>query len=303
MFTEMINLMGEMLLLMLVGWAIRATGLLTEEGKKCLTDLLMYVVIPGNIIKAFTSVTLDADLRDSLLAGLIVAILIQVGCSLIGKVIYFMMSPGEKSVYQYSTVCSNAGFMGNALVQAIWGDLGQLYAAIYLIPQRIVIWSAGLTYFTKAPSWRVLVRKVATHPCLIAVYVGLVLMFAQIPLPGMLNNTVSALSACNTALTMIYVGTAFTEVKWAELLSFKQVYFAIVRLIIIPLVVYIPCRMLGLEPMVIRVSTFLAAMPAGATTSLLAAKYGADEATAGKCVILTTTLSIVTLTVWGIVLS
>ena len=55
--------------------------------------------------------------------------------------------------------------------------------------------------------------------------------------------------------------------------------------------------------MVTGVSTFLAAMPAGSTTSLLAAKYGADEVSAAKCVIFTTALSVISLPVWGMILT
>lgn len=302
MVTEMLSLMGEMLLLLLIGWGVRAANIVTDEGKKCVTDLVMYVIIPGNIIHAFTSIELDADLASTLTATLIIALLIQVGCAILCRIVYPMMTPSERSVYQYATVCSNAGFMGPALAQAIWGDLGQLYTAVYVIPQRIMVWSAGLTYFTKAPSWKVLMKKIATHPCLVSVYIGIVLMIARIQLPGFLARTASALSACTTAMTMIYVGMVFTEIKWRELISLKVLYYTFIRLILIPLLVYIPCILLQLDPMVIKISTFMAAMPAGATTSLLAAKYGADEVTAGKCVVLSTALSVITLTIWGIVL-
>ena len=303
MVGQMFSLMGEMLLLMLTGWLVRRIGIVTKEGKKCLTDLILYVILPCNITKAFISEKLDAELWSSMAIVLIVAILIQVLCTLIGIFAYRGMNEGEKSVYQYATVCSNAGFMGNPLSQAVFGDLGLLYTSIYLIPQRIVMWTAGVSYFTKDSDKKGLLKKVLVHPCMIAVYVGMFLMLTRIPLPDFLNKTITSISACTSAMTMIYIGTIFTDVNWKELVTKKQIYFAVIRLVLIPLIVYIPCRLLGLDPMVTGVSTFLAAMPAGSTTSLLAAKYGADEVSAAKCVIFTTALSVISLPVWGMILT
>ena len=55
MIGQMFSLMGEMLLLMLTGWLVRRIGIVTKEGKKCLTDLILYVILPCNITKAFIS--------------------------------------------------------------------------------------------------------------------------------------------------------------------------------------------------------------------------------------------------------
>ena len=55
----------------------------------------------------------------------------------------------------------------------------------------------------------------------------------------------------------------------------------------------------GIEPLLGAVATLITAMPAGSTTPILAARYGADEATGAKAVILTTVLSMATLPAWS----
>lgn len=37
--------------------------------------------------------------------------------------------PGKKKVLQYATICSNAGFMGNPIIEGIYGQEGLLYAS------------------------------------------------------------------------------------------------------------------------------------------------------------------------------
>lgn len=300
MITQMMQLMGEMLLLMLTGLLIRRIGIVTNEGRKCLTDLILYVILPCNIVRAFIN---EADsvagIGSALGQVLLIAVLIQVLCTVMGYVCYRRMNDGEKQVYQYATVCSNAGFMGNPLTEAVFGDLGLLYASIYLIPQRIVMWTAGVSYFNRDSDRKGLVKKVLVHPCMIAVYIGMFLMLTRIPLPGFMDKTVTALSSCTTAMTMVYIGTILSDVDWKTMVTGKQIYFALLRLIVIPLIVWLPCLFLHVDPLITGVSVFLAAMPAGSTTSLLAAKYGADEDSAAKCVVFTTALSVVTLPLWG----
>ena len=87
-------------------------------------------------------------------------------------------------VLQYATVCSNAGFLGNPVAEGLYGSIGLLYASVYLIPQRIVMWSAGISYFTESPSRKEVVKKVLTHPCIVAVEIGIVLMVTQVKRQG-----------------------------------------------------------------------------------------------------------------------
>lgn len=299
----MFELMGEMLLLMLTGLVIRRIGIVTNEGKKCLSALILDVVLPCNIFRAFYNIDFDLGLAATLGTVLIIAILIQVLCTLIGMFCYGCMKDGEKQVYQYATVCSNAGFMGNPLSEAVFGELGLLYTSIYLIPQRVVMWTAGVSYFSNEKNKGRLIRKVMANPCMIAVYFGLFFMLTRIGLPGFITKTVTSLSSCTTAMTMVYIGTILADVDWKTLVTPRQIYFAILRLVVIPVIVWIPCLLLHIDSLVTGVSVFLAAMPAGSTTSLLATRYGADEETAAKCVVFTTALSVVSLPVWGMLLT
>ena len=86
--------------------------------------------------------------------------------------LYEKVEKERRTVLQYATVCSNAGFLGNPVAEGIYGSMGLLYASIYLIP----------SYFTESTSKRDLIKKVVTHPCIIAVGIGLTIMIFQIKL-------------------------------------------------------------------------------------------------------------------------
>ena len=78
-----------------------------------------------------------------------------------------------------------------------------------------------------------------------------------------------------------------------------QVYYAALRLVCIPLVVFGLSRAAGADHLVAAVCTLLSAAPAGSTTSILAAKYVGDELSAAKAVVFTTALSVITIPVWS----
>lgn len=301
MFNDLYQLMGMMLFLMIAGFLMRKSNIITKEGKKSMTDIILYAILPCNIIKAF-SMELQADFWKNFLQVLIVAVLVQLVSLIVARCMYIRIKDGEKQVYQYATVCSNSGFMGNPLSEGVFGNTGLLYATVFLIPQRIVMWTAGVSYFQNGVNKKDVYKKVLMHPCMLATYIGLIIMLFQIKLPAVISSTVLSLSNCCTAMTMIYIGTILVEVNFKMLVNLKQVYFAMIRLFVIPLLVYMSCRVCQIDALIIGVCTLLSGTPAGSTTSLLAAKYEADEISAAKCVVFTTAISTITIPLWSIFL-
>ena len=135
-------------------------------------------------------------------------------------------------------------------------------------------------------------------PCILSVLIGFLLMVTQIRLPEVLNVTIKTVAGANTFLAMALVGLILSKVKLTELVERDTIYYAFIRLVFIPLLVYIGCRLASVDDLVTGVSVVLAAMPAASVTAVMASKYKKDEAFATKCVVFTTLLSLVTVPVW-----
>lgn len=303
MFETMINLMGMMFLLIMTGFLLRKFGYITDAGKKCITDVLLYAILPCNIIKAFTT-DLGTDHWNDFAVLLAVAIFVQIMALVICRFCYNRMNQGEKAVYQYATVCSNSGFLGNPVAESVFGATGLLYASVFLLPQRVVMWTAGVSYFTQETDKRQAYKKIIRHPSMIATYIGFILLIFHLTIPTPIYKAVISLSNCTTAMTMMYIGTILVGVDFKSLITGKQLYYNLIRLVIMPLIIFIICRSLQVDPVITGCSVLLTSMPAGSTTSLLAAKYEADEESAAKCVVLSTIFSIISIPVWsGILLA
>lgn len=299
---ELIELQCTMFALIFIGFFLKRIGMIGEEGKKNLTDLVINLVLPCNIIRSFL-IEFDYDILVTFAGVFIVSIIIQCFCSLFGKFLYRNSSVPHQKCLQYATVCSNAGFLGNPVAEGVFGSMGLTLASIYLIPQRIVMWSAGISVFTEAPSKKALFRKVITHPCIVACIIGMILLITQIPLPGFLQAPITALSNCNTALSMMVIGTILAEVDFRTMIDKEVIYYTLLRLVVIPLAVWPLCILLQLNQLATGVCVLLAAMPAGATTSILAAKYDGDAKFATKVVIFSTLVSLITTPIWSLLLT
>ena len=179
--------------------------------------------------------------------------------------------------------------------------IGALYTSIFLIPMRIVLWSVGTTYFVAGETVekKKLIKNVLTHPCLVAIYLGLLCMVTQVQLPSVILNSVKYIGNCNSALTMFIVGTILTDAPLKSIVSRDTVKFSLLRLALLPAAALGVGLLLHLEPTALGVSVLMTGMPAGATAAIFAAKYGSDAPFAARNVVFTTLLSMLTLPLWA----
>ena len=298
---ELISLQLRMFLVMLVGLFFRKKNIISQEGKKNLTDLVIYLILPCNIVKSFM-ITFDRNTLRNFGLILVISVIIQVFCAILARVLYRRVKQEHKPILMYATVASNSGFLGNPVAEGVFGSMGLALASVYLIPQRIVMWSAGVSYFTRGSNRKEIVKRVITHPCIIAVFVGMGMMLSQISLPPFLEAALKDIGNCNPAMSMLVIGTILADVKPREMLDYSILLFSGLRLILIPLAVYGGCLLFQIDPLVTGVSVLLAAMPAASTTAILAAKYNGDAVYAGKCVVLSTVLSLAATPIWSMIL-
>lgn len=299
---QLINLQLTMFVMMAIGFVCRKLNIVGKEGQKNITDLVIDVVLPCNIIKSFM-IEFSWDIMRTFGVVLLISVLIQLVCTASGHFLYNMAPTPQKKCMQYATICSNAGFLGNPVAEGLFGASGLSLASIYLIPQRIVMWSAGVSIFTESPDMKTLFKKVITHPCIVACIIGILLMLTQLPLPGFVVTSITTVSNCNTALSMIVIGMILAQVDIRRMVNGKILYYTIIRLAVFPLLTYIPCRLLGVDALITGVCVILAAMPAGATTSILASKYDGDAEFATSLVVFSTLASLISTPIWSYILT
>lgn len=294
------RLVGKLMILMGIGVFLRKKRILTEEGKRQLTDLIIDLVLPCSIVASFLTDLTAEQLRQGMTLFLLSAG-IQIFSFLFGLAAYRRCRKEHRPIMQYGTVCSNSGILGTPIAEGLFGVEGTYLAAIFLIPLRVVMWTLGLSFFT-GKAGTLSVKRIVTHPCIAAVGIGILLMLLPVPVPPLISDCLRTVGSCNTALAMLLLGGIAADMDPRLLLHTDTWYFSAVRLLVLPLLVFLVCRALDTAPMVQNIAVVLTAMPAGSTTSILALKYGGDAPFASACTALTTVLSLLAVPVWCAVL-
>lgn len=181
-FFKMVDVQTVLFIYMAVGFFCRKKGIFNDAARDKLTDFVVLITLPCMIFESFHMEFSLESLKQGGVAVLIATVM-AAAALLLGKVLYNRFPYGEKSILQYGTLVTNSGFAGLPVVSGAYGDEGLFLGSLFIIPTRILMWSAGISLFTKADAKQA-VRKVLLNPGIIAVEVGLVwMLFHSSPCP------------------------------------------------------------------------------------------------------------------------
>ena len=94
---------------------------------------------------------------------------------------------------------------------------------------------------------------------------------------------------------MLVIGMILADADPKTIIDKDVLFYTFIRLLI-------PCWLLHTDSLVMGVSVILAAMPAGATTTILASKYDCEEEFSVKLVVFSTAASLITTPLWNMIL-
>lgn len=286
---------------MFAGIWFRRRGIVDDRFASGLADIIISLILPCNIIVSFM-IDFSVDVLHKSVGVLVISAGVQLVSWIATRVLFRRQPPDRRPILQFGLLCSNAGFLGGAVAEGFFGAEGLMLSSIYLIPQRIVMWTQGLAFFTGAPGTSGVLKKTLTHPCLVAVVIGMVLMISGVTLPVPIERSLRGFAVGNTALSMFMAGMLIHEISPKMFLDITVLYYSAVRLVVIPAIVWVACLAVGAGKTAVDVSVLLAAMPAASLTAVLATKYDMNAKFAASCVAVSTMLSMIAVPIWGAVL-
>ena len=293
---------GILFILIIIGFICGKTGVVTAEGKKVLSNLLVIIIMPAMILNSYLSEFDPQVLNNLLLAfGLsTVAILLAMAISFL---VSFKTKTPNKKVLWFACSFSNAAYMGFPLVKGLFGDEGLLYASAFATMFNVIVWSVGYAVMSGEMKAKQVAKSVGKNPVTYAVILGLIIYLGRIPVPEVVKQPISLVGAMTTPLSMIIIGAMIAGSKVKAILGNKEVWLSVVvRLVLIPVITFGLFYILGIGGMVASVVLIQAACPTAATTSVLAIQFGHDESVGAGTVVLSTICSIVTLTIFALLL-
>ena len=153
-------------------------------------------------------------------------------------------------------------------------------------------WTVGVSLFQGRQN--ISLKRVLFNPNVIAAFLGFAVFCLSITLPDILSQTMSLIGGLTTPLSMLLLGTRISGIRLSELRDKDYHITAALRLIVLPLILYVLLLPLHLDPAVWSTLYLLTAMPCGTLSAMQAELYGGDARFAARTIAYSTLLSLFT---------
>lgn len=296
MYSLFLDVLGKVVILFLMilaGYACGKRGLVTDAGAKQITSILFWVVTPSLTVASLQETIGKVRFSELLECGGLSVLCVLAG--ILVSLPFFRRSPPEKGgLLRFAAAYSNCGFMGLPLAQAVLGDTGVAYAAMFISVFNLFCWTHGVASIRG--KGRIELRKALVNPGTCGLAAGLLLFAFSLRLPEILLAPLSYLADLNTPLAMLVIGVYIAQIPLRELFGTPELYgLSAARLLLIPAVCFFIVLPFHADRAVATTVLVLSSAPAAANTVMLGAQLGGDTVLGSKAVAVTTLFSALTM--------
>ena len=288
------NKVIALFLIILIGVYGTKKNIINAEVNKGLRRILLEITLPLLVINSF-SFSFDEGMGKNIIIAFIYSIVFMILGGIISFILLKPLKGERKKILHFANVFSNCGFIGFPIINSIFGAEGVVYTSIFNIVFTIFLWTYGVMIFSDKLS-KENIKKVLVNPSIIAVCIGIPIMIFNIKLPVAILDTTKIVGDMTAPISMIIVGSILSKVKIKSIFKEASVYYgALIKLIVIPLAIYIVKLIIKDNSNVIDTIIIIQAMPAAAMTSIFAADFDKEKEYGAIVVFVTTLLSILTI--------
>lgn len=296
MFLLIVSQLFKMLVILLVGIFCCRIGLVSTEGSRCISNLLLNIVNPCLIITVY-----QTDYDKTLVAGLLLsfaaALVSHFIAILISTAFIRKNSSAESGLERYAAVYSNCGFIGIPLIGSVLGNEGVFYLTAYMTVFNLLTWTHGLSLMKGNFRLRNL-RDGLLSPMVLSTLLAMALFFIQFEIPDPLLDSMNYIADMNTPLAMMVAGFSVAHSNLKDICTNLSIYkVAALKLLAIPLAVLLFLSFLPLDSTVAYTTLIASACPTATTITMMSILYNKNHAYASEIFSFTTVLSILTIPV------
>ena len=296
---------GQMMVLfslILMGYVVAKMKVVPENSATVLSKLENNLFVPalvlGTFVENFTVEKLSTAWKLFLVSFVIcivmmfLAIAVAKCCS---KDQYI------RNIYTYGLAFSNFGFMGNAVVSAVFPDIFLEYL-IFTMPlwTMIYMWGVPCLLIPSEEGKQTIKSRLKSfaNPMFAAMIIGVVIGLSGIQLPNFLSTAVNVTGSCMSPIAMMLTGITIANMDVKKVLSIKSIYVvSIIRLLVFPLIFIGVFKLVPMSQNIVVCTICSLAMPLGLSTLVIPGGYGKDTSVAAGMAVVSHLLSAITIPV------
>ena len=289
--------MLKLFLLLVLGFVLFKCHIFDEYTNKKISALIVNVASPMLIISSIAGVEGSNKSIVFLMIG--AGILMYIGFIILGKIInrIFPFPKKDWPVYECMVVFANTGFMGYPVLLDVFGQEAVFYASLIHMAFNFFVYTYAIMCLTKGDDseFKLNFKQLLT-PGIILIFVGIFIYLFDIQLPSVLMDTINSVGSLTAPLSMMMIGSSLAVYPITDSFTdWRSYVFAFVRLMIVPFVTMIMCRLLHIDAYYANITIITNAMPVGSMVLMLATQYNANVKIVTRNIVVSTLLSVITI--------
>ena len=282
--------------LMVIGYLCAKTNFAGREFTKDASKMVINVFMTATIINSV--LVSDACLSGGELLQVMLVLCMSVGvCWVLAAISCRLVGLGDKApLFELLIAVMNNMFIALPVVETLFGSQAVFYCSLSCIPFNILLYTFGI-YRLQGGEGKgsVRLRDIFSVP-LLATLAALVIFLLQPPVPPVVKELASTMSAATMPLSMIVIGSSLGSVSLLDAFKKGKLYLmCVLRLLLCPLLVWLLAGLMTDDPMLRVTATIIAAAPSGVVVSVLAIQYDRDAVFTSEGVLLSTVFSMLTI--------
>jgi predicted permease len=199
---------------------------------------------------------------------------------------------------------TNTGFVALPILKTLFGKPGVLAAAIatvfvgaIIFPLLVVLFEVDRPDASRNLRGTGVLRQIATNPVILATICGVAWSVVGVTLPAPAASFFTMLGEALTPCALFSIGLELTLNELRERITLYAL-LTVLKLAVVPLVVYVLCVALRLDHMATVAAVVCAAVPTAKSAYVLAVEYDIEKAVVSGVISMTTLFSVITLIAW-----
>lgn len=207
----------------------------------------------------------------------------------------------EQNIFLYGLCFSNFGFMGNAVVSALFPDIFMEYL-IFTLPlwTLIYLWGVPVLLMEDGSGKKSVSKRMKNfvNPMFVCMLLGMLIGLLNIPVPAFASSAISAAGSCMSPIAMLLTGMTIAQSRLGEILKIRSIYkVTVLRLVVFPLIFLGALTMISVSETFAICAVCALAMPLGLNTIIIPSAYGKDTRVASGMALVSHVLSCITIPV------
>ena len=307
LFKPILNQMIFLFAFIIIGFVLSKWKFIPNDATKTISKLENIIFVPALVMYTFinncTIEVLSSVWKLLVLAFAMVFLLIPLSI-LVAKLCF--KEDFLRKIATYGLTFSNFGFMGNAIMNAVFPEIFFEYT-IFTLPFwfMIYLWGVPVLLISDNTDKKLKITerlKAFLNPMLIAMFIGLILGLTGwgSHLPSGILSVIKVSGDCMSPLAMLLTGITIGQTDVLALAKKWRIYLTSgIRLLAYPLVVLFVLTLLPqnsfFTPTFFKCAVCMAAMPMGLNAIVVPAAYGKDTTDAAGLALISHLFSVGTI--------